>query len=285
MATPPHPPGTIVAAHNTTPHHGPRPPANHPQTTPAPTFTVVPSPAATPAAAPVKKRGGLNLGGIGAAAPATKGGKTYPVATLTDEQKAMVSDLLAQTAQYKALEGSIESLKKEVNALVMPQWFGVAQGQIDPPSSMIVPGLTAADKRAAAEKAGTPVLPGVTLTDDQGMLVIAGETGGRYIGTAEAAAVERIAAMVGEDKFAAEFMEKIALKISLDKVADDTQQALVDDLLAVFTRHNAMHAVEAKTLTTFRPLARKSRFQTFDLPTNLAIHEVLPIIPTFKRRA
>src|SRR5436309_752778 len=90
------------------------------QPTATPALHVLPPPATTtPAAAPAKKRG-LNLGGIGAAAPAAKGGKTYPVADLTDEQKEMVSDLLAHLSQIKAMEGSVETWKKDVNALVLP---------------------------------------------------------------------------------------------------------------------------------------------------------------------
>lgn len=229
-----------------------------------PQLTVLPSPAApAPEAAAPKRRKKLDLGGVAATTSTTTATKVYPRAELTDEQREMVSLLLVQTQQFKALEGTIESMKKDVNALVLPQWFKVAQGNLEPPSSIIVPGKGS----------------------DEGMLVVAGDTGGRYTGTAEEAYVDKLAEVVGEELFDTTFTEKVTFKMEIDKVAEDQQQPLIHALLKVCAEHGASHAVTAKTLTTFQPLARKARYQMFTLEQNLAIHAVLPIVPSFKRRA
>ena len=229
------------------------------------TFRVVPD-LGTPAPAapaPAKKPAGkLNLGGISKAA-ANKETATYPVAELTDEQREMVSELLTQNAQAKALEGSIELLKAEVNGLAMPQWFRHAQGQITPPSSIVLPGL------------GT----------DQAMLVVAGETGGRYKAVDADAVREKLAALLGEDDTDQSFDQTATLKIDIDKVQEDLRQTIVDEVVEVFTRHNALHAISAKQALVMKPIVRKARFQSFPLATNLAINALLPLIPSFKRRA
>lgn len=225
---------------------------------PTPILHVLPDPPAKPAA----KKPGLNLGAIAKAKP-EKGGKTYPIAVLDDEQRGLVTDLLAQKSQATALEGSIKALTDEVNTAALTQWLALAQGQTTPPSSIILPGLTT----------------------DTAIVTICGDSGGRFKSNDAAVAAGEVAAILGDDAFAETCETKTVLKIDLDEVGEDIRQALVDDILAAFTKHGATHAISATENLVFKPAVKVGRFTRFTPEQNQRLAAALPLVLTLKRRS
>jgi hypothetical protein len=219
----------------------------------SPALRVLPAPAAAPA--PAKPRG-LNLGALTATPAAKKAGKNYPVATLDDDQRALVTQLLGEKATMKALEGSVDSLTAELLAITTPQYLAAVTGQGDALTSLVAPG-----------------------TDGREAIIVHTS---RYKTGAQ---MDAVVSIVGADRAAEFFTDATTIKIDFEKIPEANRQAVVDGLLAVAAEYGCAEAIDAKVSVQPKAHFHGLRHSKFTVAENLALQGAIPMVCQVKARS
>ncbi len=93
-----------------------------------------------------------------------------------------------------------------------------------------------------------------------------------------------IATAIGPDRIAEFFGEQTTLKISLDAVAEEKRQGLVNNIVGVFQQFDSMAAVEAKQIIAPKPGFHALRHLKLTVAENLALDEAIPVIAMLKTK-
>lgn len=247
-----------------------------PKAQPAPELRVVQpespkTPAPAPAAAP---KGAVNLGGLtGKAKTSKKKTVVHPVAETSEELEQAVLLFSQQKPMFDQLEGSLEQLRGQILADVIPQIFGCSVAEY----SMIVNGPLPTPEEA---KAGV-IQPKVMVSLQN-----------RYSGADFSTGMDEITKAIGPERAAEYFTQGIRLAIDFSVIPEERKQALINDLLPVFQKHKVMggeepdscEAVTTKEIVVPKPGFHEIRRAKFTKEENLAIHAVLPAIAIIKTK-
>lgn len=196
----------------------------------------------------------FTLGGMANTVPKKAGAKDYPVFPDPDGK---VTDLAARIKvneeSFKALEGSLEADKKELAKQVMTFWFEHNEGKGEPASSVIVKSPEG-DVR-------------VQFQDRFKM----------------AASPQAVAQVLGAENARLHFRQAWELKVKGDQLPDtpDTQ-GLLNEVMALFTRHGLAKALEFKSSIKPKKGFNKVRHVLFTVAQNLVLNDVCPMIPQVK---
>jgi len=220
-----------------------------------PQFHVLPDPAKSGAGA--NPFGDDPLAALGAA-PAKKGGKTYPRATLDDLQRRQLDELMKQKADYKNLEGTIKALTSQLQPAIVGQFIDLAIGRADVPSSIVATGF-----------------------ERNALIPICGDSGGRYTELPKENA-SQLVEIIGTQGVLDNFADGTSLKIKLADVPESKRAAVITELVAVFQKHGVMDCVEKKAIIVPKPEFRAGRWTRFDAETNRRINTVIPLIASFR---
>ena len=194
----------------------------------------------------------LNLSGI--ARSAEKPGKEYPVLPDPDGQVApLVESIIEHSRQVEALEGALNVEKAELTAMAKQFYFEACRGKTTIPSSV------------SARAGATEVL--VTFQN-------------RYKGTPDDEALSRIA---GEDT-ARYFRQSFELRINGDEIPEAEAETLIEEIQALFARHNATSALTAKAIIKPTKEFHTARHTAFAPDQNLEIDRIVPVIAMVKTK-
>jgi hypothetical protein len=173
------------------------------------------APAAPPAATETPKPGirKLNIGAVAAKPASTK--TAYPVLTDTSGDIAkLAGDILDESAELEALEGSIGAKKGELRSLALAQYFPLHRGKGEIPTSLIA---RSADGRE------------VTVQFKNSYKVMPDESA--------------VAPILGDERTARFLRQKIGFKIEGDKIPEDALEPIYEGLVALFAEHGAQAAL------------------------------------------
>ena len=207
--------------------------------------------ASTPAPkAGIKK---LNLGGI---ATKKESGKTeYPI--LPDDATGNVASLVgairSKAAQLEALEGSLEIDKGELTSLAKQFFFVHCHGKSVIPSS-------------------------VACMDGTNEILISFQN--RYKAVTDEAA---ITALIGDDA-STMFRQKFLLKIDGDLIPESKAEAILEELQAIFAKHECSGALTATASIAPIKEFHTRRHTAYTPEVNLALDRVSPFIAAVKTK-
>jgi hypothetical protein len=171
--------------------------------------------AAPPAATETPKPGirKLNIGAVAAKPASTK--TAYPVlADTTGDIAKLAGDILDESAELEALEGSIGAKKGELRSLALAQYFPLHRGKGEIPTSLIA---LSADGRE------------VTVQFKNSYKVMPDESA--------------VAPILGDERTARFLRQKIGFKIEGDKIPEDALEPIYEGLVALFAEHRAQVAL------------------------------------------
>jgi hypothetical protein len=213
-----------------------------------PTTTAEPK---APAKAGLKK---VNLGGI-----ATKSSKTktteYPVLPDPNGDVAkLVADIRRETAELEALEGSLDIKKAELRGQAQEYYFEHYSGKHDIASSI----EARADNEAVLVSFSSRYK---TITDESSLI----DT-------------------IGEDRTARFFRQSFELKVNGDMIPENEAEALIEELSALFARHNAADALSAKSVIKPNAEFHTARHTVLSVDENRAVDLICPIIASVKTK-
>ena len=215
------------------------------KTAPAPAAATA---AGNPPPAPGIKK--LNLGGI-AAKSTDKKATVYPaIPDPSGDVAALTSDIIAETREFEALEGSLKLKKAELRALAQPFFFGHLHGKADIPSSVEATGKNADEK--------------ILVSFQKRYSAIADET--------------PLIEAIGPERTAQFFRQSFELKIDGDKIPADAAEGLINDIQALFAGANATEALTAKAVIKPTDDFHIARHTALTVEENLAVELICPII-------
>lgn len=192
--------------------------------TTAPAMTRTPTFAEPPLVPGLKAKPGIKKLNVGAVATATKSTRTeYPV--LDDPSGdigKLAEDILNESAQLEALEGSLAAKKAELRGLAVGQFFRLHAGKGEIPSSL------AALTPEVADQPRREVL--IALIN-------------KYPALADESAV---AGILGEERTARFLRQKTTFKLDFDKVPEEAMEPLYEGVVALFAEHRASAALSAQ---------------------------------------
>jgi len=213
--------------------------------------TTTAEPKAPAKAAGLKK---VNLGGI-----ATKSSKTktteYPVLPDPNGDVAkLVADIRRETAELEALEGSLDIKKAELRGQAQEYYFEHYSGKHDIASSI----EARADNEAVLVSFSSRYK---TITDESSLI----DT-------------------IGEDRTARFFRQSFELKVNGDMIPENEAEALIEELSALFARHNAADALSAKSVIKPNAEFHTARHTVLSVDENRAVDLICPIIASVKTK-
>jgi hypothetical protein len=214
-----------------------------------PTTTTKPKAAPTPAVG-IKK---LNLGGI--ALKKEKTATEYPSIPATDDTMSLVTDIINETRELEALEGSLNIKKGEIRSLSQDFYFQHLHGKHDIPSSVEAVGLN-----------GEKVLVTFssrykTLTDE-----------------------DQLIGAIGAERTAQFFRQAFELKVDGDKIPADRAEELIGAIQNLFAEHNCTEALTAKAVIKPTSDFHTARHTTLSVEENIAVDAICPIIAMVKTK-
>jgi hypothetical protein len=205
-----------------------------------------------PAATGIKK---LNLGGI--AAKTEKTATEYPVLPdASGDTAKLVDDLINETRELEAIEGSLEIKKAELKSLAQGFYFENMHGKMDIPSSVVAK--------------GTSPEQNVIVTFASRYKVIQDET--------------PIINAIGADRTAQFFRQAFELKVDGDKIPADVAEELIGEITSLFSKYRASDALTAKAV--IKPTAdfHIARHTSLSVDENLEIETICPIVAMIKTK-
>ena len=234
---------------------------NQPQSMHRPQFTVLPPPGAASAAS-VNPFGDADpLAAIGESAAKKTGGKSYPHATLTDPQRKQIDELNRQKIEAAALKGSIEVISGLLSPIVTDQYITGNIGLAEVPSGILAAGVVS-----------------------ESLITLCGDSGGKYKEVPKTQAVELLTLIGGNVAlFNENFCDATSLTIKMSDVPDSVRPALSTALVALFQEHGCLNCLARKSIIAPTPHFKATRWQRFDLATNLALNRVIPIQASFRK--
>ena len=227
-----------------------------------PQFTVLPSPGAAPAPSTVNPFGNDDpLAAIGESAAKKTGGKSYPRAILTDPQRKQIDELNRQKIEAAALKGSMEVLSGLLAPVVTDQYIKQNIGLAEVPSGILAAGVVS-----------------------ESLITLCGDSGGKYKEIPKTAAGELLTLLNGDvPLFTENFRDATSLTIKMADVPDSVRPALSAGLVALFQEHGCLNCLARKSIIAPTPHFKATRWQRFDLATNLALNRVIPIQASFRK--
>jgi len=181
-------------------------------TTAAPPADETPKPGSSTSSPPVGIRK-LNIGAVAAKPASTK--TAYPVlADTTGDIAKLAGDILDESAELEALEGSIGAKKGELRSLALAQYFPLHRGKGEIPTSLIA---LSADGRE------------VTVQFKNSYKVMPDESA--------------VAPILGDERTARFLRQKLGFKIEGDKIPEDALEPIYEGLVALFAEHGAQAAL------------------------------------------
>lgn len=205
----------------------------------------------TTTATPTIKK--INFGGI--AAKADKKGADYPqLPDPTGDVAKLVADIIQESRELDAIEGSLKIKKSELKSLAQNFYFNHLHGKHDIPSS--IEASNHADK----------VL--VTFTSRYASLQ---DEGG-------------VASIIGAERTAQFFRQSFELKIDGDKIPAHAADDLIEGIQNLFARHNATEALTAKAVIKPTPDFHTARHTALSVEENLAVDLACPIVAMVKTK-
>ena len=203
-------------------------------------------------AAGIKK---INLGGI--ATKAEKKTTEYP--TLPDpsgDVAKLTSDIITETREFEALEGSLKLKKAELRSMSQEFYFQHLHGKHEIPSSVEAKGMNPDEKVLVTFSSRY-----ATLSD-------------------EAPVIEAI----GAERTAEFFRQSFELKIDGDKIPADRAEELIGEIQTLFAAHNCPEAISAKAVIKPTPNFHTARHSALSVEENLAVELACPIIAMVKTK-
>lgn len=237
------------------------------------TTLLEPTPLQTPAPPPpvAAPPGALKRMSFGAAKKTKDEGKTaYPVFVDPNGQVAIIAARIKQrTEEFDALEGAIKTDKAELKMLVAPFYFTHNKGKHEVPSSISV-------QFPQSDPSGRALAPGEVLVTFQNRYTKLKFEEGKD-------PVAPIAAVLGakmDDWFKATF----SIKIDGGLLPEAQSQEIVNEIIAVLTKHNAMEAMQVDE--ELKPVKSFHAARHLDLTPeqNLALEQACPIIAMVKTK-
>jgi hypothetical protein len=211
-----------------------------------------PAAAPTPATAGIKK---LSFGGI--AQKAEKKTTEYPaLPDPTGDVAKLTSDIIAESREYEALEGSLKLKKAELRAMSQEFYFQHLHGKHEIPSSI--------------EAKGTQ--------PDEKVLVTFSS---RYSTLADEAP---ILDAIGAERTAQFFRQAFELKIDGDKIPADRAEDLIGAIQNLFAEYNCPEALTFKAVIKPTPDFHTARHTALSVEENLAVELACPIIAMVKTK-
>ena len=206
----------------------------------------------TTTAAPTIKK--INLGGI--AKKTEKKGTEYPqLPDPTGDVAKLTSDIINESRELEALEGSLKIKKMELKTLAQDFFFNHLHGKHDIPSSV--------------EAIGNP---------DEKVLVTFQN---RYAALQDE---EGVSTIIGAERTAQFFRQSFELKIDGDKIPADSAEALIDAIQTLFAEYNASEALTAKAVIKPTAEFHTARHTALSVDENLAVEMVCPIVAMVKTK-
>ena len=197
----------------------------------------------------------INLGGIAAKTDKTK--TSYPALpdSCGDVAK-LTSDIIAESREFDALEGSLKLKKAELRSLAQEFFFNHLHGRHDIPSSVEATGTTPDEK--------------VLVTFQNRYSALQDES--------------PIIELIGEERTAKFFRQSFELKIDGDKIPADSANALISALQELFVEYGAAEALTAKEV--IKPTAdfHTARHTALSVEENLGIELACPIVAMIKTK-
>lgn len=197
----------------------------------------------------------INLGGIAAKTDKTK--TSYPALpdSCGDVAK-LTSDILAESREFDALEGSLKLKKAELRSLAQEFFFNHLHGRHDIPSSVEATGTTPDEK--------------VLVTFQNRYAAIQDES--------------PIIEVLGEQRTAQFFRQSFELKIDGDKIPSASADALIDAIQELFAEYGAAEALTAKAVIKPNADFHMARHTALSVDENMAIELVCPIVAMIKTK-
>jgi hypothetical protein len=206
---------------------------------------------ATTAKPTIKK---LNLGGI--AVKTEKKGTDYPaLPDPTGDVAKLTSDIINESREMEALEGSLKIKKMELKTLAQAHYFNHLHGKHDIPSSV--------------EAIGNP---------DEKVLVTFQN---RYAAIQDESTIIDV---LGEDRTAQFFRQSFELKIDGDKIPAESAQAVIDAIQTLFAEHNASEALAVKAVIKPTPDFHTARHTALSVDENMEVEMICPIVAMVKTK-
>lgn len=197
----------------------------------------------------------INFGGI--AVKAEKTATEYPILPdPTGDVAKLTSDIIAESREYEALEGSLKIKKAELRALSQEFYFQHLHGKHEIPSSVEAKGLNPEDK--------------VLVTFSSRYSTLADET--------------PILDAIGAERTAQFFRQSFELKIDGDKIPADRAEELIGEIQALFAGHNCPEALSLKAVIKPTPDFHTARHTTLSVEENMAVELACPIVAIVKTK-
>jgi hypothetical protein len=197
----------------------------------------------------------INLGGIAAKTDKTK--TSYPqLPDSCGDVAKLTSDILAESREFDALEGSLKLKKAELRSLAQEFFFNHLHGRHDTPSSVEATGTTPDEK--------------VLVTFQNRYAAIQDES--------------PIIELLGEQRTAQFFRQSFELKIDGDKIPSASADALIDAIQELFAEYGAAEALTAKAVIKPNADFHMARHTALSVDENMAIELVCPIIAMIKTK-
>lgn len=191
----------------------------------------------------------INLTAI---APKAKATKTEYPRLASPAAPALADTILDLTDQAEAVTASLDLHKAELVSVTKPEFFARYVGRVDVPSSMVAAG--------------------------KGEVLVS--MANRYKAPSDLALLQLI---MGEQ--AARFLrETFKLEIDSAKLPAAKQQAIVDDLVAVLSKHGCADALTAKQSTSPTEDFHVGRHAAFSADINLTIDGIMPMVVAVKTK-
>ena len=230
-----------------------------------PTFTVLPPPQADNGSRDSSLASPFGnddpLAAIGESAAKKTGGKSYPRAALTDPQRKQIDELNRQKIEAAALKGSMELLSGLLSPIVTDQYITQNIGLAEVPSGILATGF-----------------------NSESLITLCGDSGGKYKEIPKTAAGELLTLLNGNvPLFNENFRDATSLTIKMSDVPDSVRPALSTALVALFQEHGCLNCLARKSIIAPTPHFKATRWQRFDLATNLAFNRVIPIQASFRK--
>jgi hypothetical protein len=214
-----------------------------------PTTTTKPKAAPAPAVG-IKK---LNLGGI--APKKEKTATEYPAIPSTEDTQRLVSDIISETRELEALEGSLEIKKAEIRTLAQEFYFQHLHGKHDIPSSVEAVGSN-------GEK--------IAVTFSSRYKALADET--------------PLLEAIGAERTAQFFRQAFELKVDGDKIPADRAEEIIGAIQNLFAENNCPEALSAKAVIKPTSDFHMARHTALSVEENMAVDGICPIVAMVKTK-
>lgn len=170
-------------------------------------------------------------------AKTTKVKVDYPVMESSSDMKKVV-DWLAEKAELVA---QIATAKAQLAAIATEFYFRNGSGQVEVPSTVIIPGTT--------------VDVGVTFSDSYGKIDEAG-----------------VVAVLGQEQAGRMFRQSFTIEVDGDKIPAAKAQALINEIMVLFEKHESAEALAVKDGQVPVQEFHASRHFKLTVAQNLALH-------------